>query len=87
MTIERQPAVNLTIPSRLADVSVSGDGVVLYFDGFSAEVPGSHAVKAFRRMQEAKRKGCGKFRIVLEFPVSDVPSSKIDKLVHGMLKK
>lgn len=82
MTIERQPAVSFTVPSRLSGVSAGRDGAVLSFDGFSVPIPGSHHVRALRRMQEAKVKRCGKFRLVFEFPAADIPSSAIGREMH-----
>lgn len=87
MVIEKQPAVSFSVPSRLVSVSSAPGGLDLSFGVGSARIPEDHVAKAVRKMQEAKRKRCGKFRLVLEFPADDVPMVELDRIMHRRLKR
>ena len=87
MVVEGQPAVSFTVPSRLAAVSAAPGGLVLSFGVGSALVPDDHVPKLVRKMQEAKRKRCGQFKLVVSFPADDVPTTELDRIMHRRMKR
>lgn len=82
MTVDSQEKVSCTVPCRFRDGSFSVWGgsasdvrgmLLLDFGGTKLSVgPCKEAVHLRNRMVEAKRRKCGRFRIVLDFPVHDI---------------
>lgn len=82
MAYDRQAAVSTTIPCRIRDASFSVWGgsetdvrglLMLDMDGAKLSVgPSKEAVHLRNRMVDAKRKACGRIRIVIDVPVKDV---------------
>ena len=64
---DRQPIVSVLVPCSLDGVENDGRAMRLHFDSCLAEVGSCIGKKILMRLEEARRKNCGKFRISFEF--------------------